>query len=339
MFQPKYTITGPLLANIRRIAETVARLNERRFPHVVLFEMERAAREISAHASTSIEGNPLPLTDVKRLLKQAPERARDSEREVLNYNAALLALNDRAKASSADLQTILETHRLVTDGLLPEFSSGIIRSAPVFVNDPQAGETVFWPPDHADVPTLLADLVAFVASGRGTVDPLILAGIFHKQFVLIHPFIDGNGRTVRLMTTHLLASLGIDTFRLFSFERYYNANVTKYFTTVGERGNYYDLNVDFTAWLEYFTDGVLDELVRVSDALEKSAVSPSGLGAHHRAVLEYLRDHPFINDAVYATLTDRAKSTRAADFRFLLDQKLIERRGKGKATQYVLCSV
>ncbi len=111
--------------------------------------------------------------------------------------------------------------------------------------------------------------------------------------------------------------------------------MTKYFATVGERGSYYDLKVDFTQWLEYFTDGVLDELLRVKDLLEKTVESPaSGLKEHHRVILEYLREHPSINDMIYANLTDRAKPTRALDFRYLLDQKLIERRGKGRATYY-----
>jgi Fic family protein len=337
MFQPKYTVTDALLANIKRIAEVVTSLNERRFPHVVVFEMERVAREISAHASTSIEGNPLPLTDVKQLLKQVPGRIRDSEREVLNYNEAFLVLKKRidSGASKINLQTILETQRLVTKDLLPNFSSGALRTASVFVNDPKIGQTIFWPPDYADVSGLLGELIEFSDTKKRTIDPLILAGIFHKQFVLIHPFMDGNGRTARLLTTLLLASLGIDIFYLFSFERYYNANVTKYFAMVGERGSYYDLAVDFTSWLEYFTDGVLDELLRVKDLLEKSVESPaSGLKDHHRAILEYLKDHPSINDTIYATLVDRAKPTRALDFRYLLNQKLIERHGKGRATYY-----
>lgn len=148
---------------------------------------------------------------------------------------------------------------------------------------------------------------------------------------------DGNGRTTRLATKVLLAQLGINTFNLFSFERYYNNNVTKYFTMVGERGNYYDLSVNFTAWLEYFTDGVLDELLRVQKELERSSVSPtSGLTEHHQKILEYIRAHGAITDARYASFTPRAKATRAMDFRSLLDQGLLARHGKGRATYYVL---
>ena len=54
-----------------------------------------------------------------------------------------------------------------------------------------------------------------------------------KQFVIIHPFMDGNGGTTRLLTKVILAGMGIDTFNLFSFENYYNRNVTGYFGNLG----------------------------------------------------------------------------------------------------------
>src|SRR3990170_1051331 len=95
MWQPKYLITDLLLANIKRITNLVIDLNQRRFPNVVLVELEKAAREISTHASTSIEGNPLPLTEVKKILKTRPEQLRQSEQEVINYNEALVWLNER----------------------------------------------------------------------------------------------------------------------------------------------------------------------------------------------------------------------------------------------------
>src|SRR3989337_112173 len=93
MFQPQYTITDRLLADIKRVNSLVNELNNRRFPHVVLVELEKTARAVSAYASTSIEGNPLPLTEVKKILKSRPTHIRDSEKEGLNYNRALQDLN------------------------------------------------------------------------------------------------------------------------------------------------------------------------------------------------------------------------------------------------------
>lgn len=341
MFEPKYTISLQLLENIKRITRLVFELNHQRFSKVVLMEMLQRAREVSAHASTSIEGNPLPLTDVRMILKTTPKHIRDTEREVLNYNQALLWLERETKKRflDFDLKLILQIHKTVVDGLMPSSQTGKVRKDHVFVNDPIARQTIFWPPDHQEVPTLLEDLFAFVRVNRGTLDPLLLAGIFHKQFVVIHPFMDGNGRSVRLATKVLLSAMGLDTFNLFSFENYYNQNVSKYFQQVGVRGNYYDVRdqIDFTEWLEYFTDGIIDELLRVTKVLQEKAISPeTQLKAHHEAILKQIRKEGFITDPIYSTLTDRAKATRNQDFKRLIEMGLIESVGKGKATMYKL---
>ena len=89
MFEPKFIIRPRLLRTIREIGETLGMIRASNLSDARLARLTHTARALSAHASTSIEGNPLPLTDVKRLLKQAPAQTRDTEREVLNYNRAL----------------------------------------------------------------------------------------------------------------------------------------------------------------------------------------------------------------------------------------------------------
>jgi len=340
-FKPRYTITDSLLAKIKRINSLVNEINHKRFPHVVLLELERSAAAVSSFASTSIEGNPLPLTEVKKILKSKPVNLRDSEKEVLNYNQALQDLNKQLKIGEIKLSLhfILKIQKQVVDGLLPKFESGKLREKPVAVNDPRTGQPVYLPPDVKDVKPLMEDLIAFTNDNKKSIDPLILAGLFHKQMVIIHPFMDGNGRTTRLVTKALLAAMGLNTFNLFSFENYYNKNVTKYFQTVGEFGNYYELieEIDFTPFLEYFTEGIIDELLRVQKLLPKIAVSPeSELQPYHLKILESIQKKGFISDSDYAKQTSRAKATRALDFQKLIELGLIERRGKGRATYYVL---
>lgn len=340
MFQPQYTITEALLHNVKRIEGLTEKLRCQRLPSVVLRRFEREARAISSFASTSIEGNPLSLTDVKRLLKSHPKRIRDSEREVLNYNRALERIAKQARSGCLTISHTEMTalQRQVTEELLPTSDCGQYRTQPVFVNDPKTRKTIYWPPDAHDVHPLMGNLIKWVRAEQRGADPLIVAGIFHRQFVLIHPFLDGNGRTARLLTTMLLAHGGFDLFRLFSFERYYNDNVARYFEKVGARGNYYDIaeSIDFTEWLEYFTDGIIDELLRVQKQIERMHVADIRLKPHHQKILRHLQKHGSIMDVEYAKLTRRAKATRVLDFKDLISFKLIERKGKGRATYYVL---
>jgi Fic family protein len=340
MFNPKYTITDLLLANITKINSLVNELNNRRFARLVLVEFERTAREVSAHTSTSIEGNPLSLTDVKRVLKSKAINIRDTEKEVVNYNCALEILDRLLKNEHLELslKLLLEVHRQVTQDLLPSYESGNLRKRPVIVNDPRTGEVVYLPPDADKVATLITELINFVDENSGNINPLIMAGIFHKQMVIIHPFMDGNGRTTRLMTKVLLAKMVLNTFNLFSFENYYNQNVTKYFQTVGEYGDYNELvsSVDFTKWLEYFTVGIIDELLRVAKILPDNGNSPeTQLEPHHLKILEHIKQNGYITQRDYAKMTDRAKPTRVLDFVKLIDLQLIKRKGDGRGAHYV----
>jgi Fic family protein len=341
MFNPKYTISSKLLANIKRVTAIIVDLNSHIFPGVVLAELEKRAREISAFSSTSIEGNPLPLTDVKRILKTRPEHVRDSEKEVLNYNKALVELNNliKNKKQIFNLSLILKIQKTITSGLIEDYRSGQLRQESVFVNNPKTRQAVYLPPEQSEVPELLDKLLEYVSQNENSVDSLILAGIFHKQFVIIHPFIDGNGRTARLATKMLLANMGLNTFSLFSFENYYNQNISKYFQSVGLLGNYYDLkdSIDFTSWLEYFTDGIIDELLRVGKELSQKNVLPEEkLKDYHQKIISYIEENGYISDRDYAELTARAKPTRNLDFRKLIKLDIIEKLGKGKATYYKL---
>ena len=79
-------------------------------------------------------------------------------------------------------------------------------------------------------------------------------------------------------------------------------------------GNYNELkeSVDFTNWLEYFADGILDELLRVNGELATMTSSPeTSLQPYHDAILRHIDEHGFITDREYSGITDRAKATRA----------------------------
>ncbi|MEZ4675101.1 MAG: Fic family protein [Caldilineaceae bacterium] len=338
MFQPIYHISPRLLDTIKRVTVLVHELNKWQLSEPQLAALRSEALVTSTYASTSIEGNPLSLTEVRRILKSRPAHIRQSEREVLNYNAVLEELyRNPQQPFTTDL--ILTIHRGVVHELLPAHQTGRWRLEPVVVHEPRSGGIVYLPPDHDVVPQLMTELVTFIEQGRTELDPLLLAGIFHKQFVVIHPFVDGNGRTARLATNVLLASLGVNLFPLLSFENYYNQNVTRYFKMVGVFGDYYALapDVEFTPWLEYFADGILDELRRLADQLERQEQqrNPSTIiAAHHQQILAYIDQHGFITDKAYAGLTDRAKATRSLDFRKLIEMGLIERLGVGRSTYY-----
>lgn len=338
MFEPHYQLNKNLLDNIVRIKNLISALNDQKFPDIVLAKFEKDSYAISAHASTSIEGNPIPLTDVRKILKSTPAHIRATEKEVLNYNKALHHLNNvLKKVPPISKKFICDIQSMVVDELIDKKNQGKFRQAQVVVNNPKTRQIAFVPPNAEDVTKLTDELIAYLEKEYDSTDPLILAGVFHKQFVIIHPFMDGNGRTTRLITKYLLARMGLDTFQLFSFENYYNQNVTKYFSKVGLLGDYYELEskIDFTDWLIYFTDGIIDELLRVQKLLNASSV-PLRLVEHEKIIIEYIKKHGSISKSEYSKITKRAHSTQILDFKRLVDKGVIIKQGKAKATFYTL---
>ena len=174
-WNPQYTITNKLLLTIREIGESIGEIKAQNLAHTTLAKLELNARALSTYASTSIEGNPLPLTDVKRLLKNHKESIRDTEREVLNYNNALRALcksvsQNRFKLSVSTLENI---QGQVVDGLMDNPSHcGALRQDPVIIRNPRKiDEIIFIPPDAKDVRQLTKELMDFVNANIGKMVP------------------------------------------------------------------------------------------------------------------------------------------------------------------------
>ena len=341
---PIYTITNKLLFTIREIGESIGEIKSFNLSDKALARLELDARELSSYASTSIEGNPLPLTDVKRLLKSNKTHIRDTEREVLNYNTALQGVYSTVTSESfkLDITTLEKVQKQVVDGLMDNPSHcGQIRQASVIIRNPRKpDEVVFIPPNEKDVRQLLSELMLFINKNIGKIDPIVLAGLFHRQCVIIHPFIDGNGRTTRLLTTAILGKSGLDLFEIFSFENYYNQQITRYFKAVGLEGDYYDLadTINFSDWLEYFADGILDELRRIRKTLPLHLQPKPRLEPHHRQVLDYIKEQGSITQREYGSISTRSLASRKLDFEKLLVLKLIETKGTGRGTYYVFFS-
>jgi Fic family protein len=341
MWKPNYHISHKILSSIREIGEVLGAIKASFISENTYSTLKYAARELSVFASTSIEGNPLALTDVKRILKNNPAVLRDTEKEIINYNKALVYVYNKVRDNSFSLspEEFQKIQSIVVNNLMDDESDiGYIRKKPVIIRDPRyIDRIIFIPPDAKDVKSLLNDLCEFVNVSKGSIDPIILAGLFHRQSVIIHPFMDGNGRTTRIITTALLGITGIDIFEIFSFENYYNQNVSSYFSHVGLKGDYYDYkdSPDFTGWLEYFVDGILYELKRVQKNILSSKRNIR-VPEHYNVILEYIKEHGNISQKEYSKISTRSLAARKKDFTRMLELGLIESKEGGRSTYYIL---
>ena len=156
------------------------------------------------------------------------------------------------------------------------------RTAQNVIRDSATGRIVYMPPEARDVPSLMSGMVGWIehAMAEG-VPTAIIAGLAHYQFVTVHPYYDGNGRTARLLATYVLHVGGYGLRGIFSLEEYHSRDIEAYYRSldVGGHHNYYmgRVNADLTAWLEYFV-GTLQEVFESAqqEALRYASVPDIG---------------------------------------------------------------
>jgi len=110
---------------------------------------------------------------------------------------------------------------------------GVYRNRYVVVGNRVTGEIIFRPPENEEVPGLVKDLVEWVNSDEAKeLDPILVAGVAHYEFVRIHPFVDGNGRTARALATLILYLRGFDTKQFFCIDDYYDSDRQAYYSAL-----------------------------------------------------------------------------------------------------------
>ncbi len=151
--------------------------------------------------------------------------------------------------------------RLVQDVRGNSAAPGAYRKIQNYVVNSKTKEVIYTPPPVYEISQMMLALIDWL-NNEEEVHPVLVSGIAQFQLVHIHPFLDGNGRTARLLSTLCLYRKGYDFKRLFTISEYYDRN----------RGDYYkaiqsvrEKNMDMTQWLEYFTDGLATQLREIKE--------------------------------------------------------------------------
>lgn len=302
MFAPVYRITPAITKALMAIEADRQMVAGLPMDVTMLASLRQSARLAAVHYSTQIEGNRLTQEQVREVLggAQFPGRRRD-EIEVRNYYRALENVErqggDRRAPTETDVRRI---HGLVIKGRAVPTP---YRDGQNVIRDSRSGAMVYLPPEARDVPTLMAELVAWIKGQMAGADlpmPLV-AALAHYQFATIHPYYDGNGRTARLLTTLILHKTGYGLKGIYALEEYYVANLRGYYEALntGPSHNYYlgRATAEVTGFLAYFCEGMAAAFAAVRtqamEAAERGATDHSAvlrqLGPRERRLLELFR--------------------------------------------------
>lgn len=235
MFKPQFVITPLMLSRIAETAEIKAAVERSRVLPLNEAQLRRQAILRMAHTSTSIEGNKLAQFEVGKVQEGKIVRAPQKDiQEVENYLNALKFLDELSKINGdLTIEEVFRMHKTVINELVDEEKVGKFRPADVYIVDDLGGGKEmlrFKAPPASNVPKMINNLFFWVKSARATeVQPIIIAGIFHLEFVSIHPFTDGNGRVARLLTQLLLYRMNWDFRKIIVLEDYYNRDRLAYY--------------------------------------------------------------------------------------------------------------
>lgn len=319
-YKPVYTITQDIIRNLMRIESVKDALMNAPVTPQMLASLRETARLYTTHYSTMIEGNKLTSEQIKQVITlkgHFPGRERD-EQEVKGYYAALTHVEKWAAESKVIQERMIQTiHSLVMGNGTTRTKPTAYRDGQNVIKDGHSGAIVYMPPEAADVPELMKQLVSWITHTKD-LSPVIVAGIAHYQFATIHPYYDGNGRTARLLTTFILHTQGYDMQGLYALEEYYARNLGNYYDalTIGNSHNYYmgRADADITPWLTYFTTG----MASACEALLKKINITKTTGIKNQNALMYSLN-PQQRKAL--TLFIHQKTIRSKDVGALFDYK------------------
>ncbi|MCF7837100.1 MAG: Fic family protein [Candidatus Marinimicrobia bacterium] len=262
---PVYGITPKAAKDLMRIEAIRTEIAHIPLPPPVEAELRRQARVRSTHFSTRIEGNRLTLDEAERVIRDDRAVFQGRERdvsEVRNYWNARLRVEEWAeKGRPVTEDLIRRLHALVEKG--PRARATPYRDGQNAIRDAASGALVYLPPEAKDVPELMSGLAAWIESAlRLDVPAPMVAGLAHYQFVTIHPYYDGNGRTARLLATFILHRSGYGLNGFLSVEEFHARDLAGYYAAlaVHPHHNYYmgRAEADLSGWTEYFT-GILTQ--------------------------------------------------------------------------------
>ena len=348
MYQPKFTITNKILKNIGVIE--AAREVIDNAPILPYYEKEfrKDALVRSVHFGTHIEGNELDLKQTEKVIMGQNVVARERDiQEVINYRKVIEFIGELGTSENTKLteEVVKKIHILTVKKILPDEKCGVFRTTQVVVKNNQTGEVSFRPPLAVAVPFEIKDLLEFVnKTGTEEVHPIIKSGVFHYEFVKIHPFLDGNGRVARAIATLILFFEGYDIRRFFSLEEYFDNNAGEYYEALQ---SVMKMSGDLTHWLEYFTEGLSIELSKIKNRVERVSVDaklkeklggkPIMLSDRQLKLIEYVQKMGFVQNKTFKELFPMvSEDTILNELKALIEAGIIRKQGSTKSARYIM---
>lgn len=342
-FRDHKTLLDPVPGNVVQALSGIDRaageaLAKRDVQKDRLKTLVETARVQSVEASNAIESIHVKHTQLKALMehKTMPAISRDAA-QISGYRDALDLIHSSADAMTFSENIVKQLHQMLYKYTAANFG-GKYKIGDNTVTEEGADGTVivrFKPVTPSATPTAMRELHERFddLTAQQSHHPLLLAGAYVFDFLMIHPFQDGNGRTARLATLLLLYRAGDDVGRYVSLERLINDSRESYYEALAaSTEDWHDGTHSIWPWMEYLL-GIVTAAYRELD--ERIGIV-SGKGHKRQAILEFIRSRAIaefsIGDVRGATGSSDAHIR--AVIKELKDRGSVETLGKGRHAKY-----
>lgn len=333
MFKPLFQISNQTANALTAIERARGFLEAATLSQEWLEKMQNKALVLEAHHTTHIEGTQLTLKESEQLWqgRHLADVNPNDEKELLNYRDAFELVSSYVGDGEPITEGLIrEIHKRLVQSVRGDSATpGLYRTIQNYVANSKTKEVIYTPPPVYEISSMMQALVDWL-NEEETIHPVLVSGIAQFHLVHIHPFLDGNGRTARLLSTLCLYRKGYDFKKLFTISEYYDRNRADYYKAIQSvREN----DMDMTGWLEYFSEGLAVQLREIK-SLGKQAITQSllakeyhlserqKLAVEHMAAEEDLSIQQF--EKMCPNVTRRTLQRELKD---LIDKGLVESSG------------
>ena len=316
----------------------------------VFFQLKNIFHKLESIGSARIEGNNTTIAEYMETNLSDRKQFSEGIKEIQNIEKSMAFVEENIVDYPISRALISEMHKMVVDELMPppqgegDSTPGQFRQVNLEIS-----KSTHKPPEWLKVNEYMEELLDFVNREDSPKYDLLKTAIAHHRFVWIHPFRNGNGRTVRLFTYAMLVKVGfnVNVGRIINPTAVFCSNRNDYYSYLSAADN--GTRADMLSWIEYVLKGLKEEIEKIDklsdyEFLRKEILMPSiNLSLERKyitdlesKVLKRAVDLQVISAAdVKSIFPGKVDSEVSRQIKKLIDQKMLTQEKEG-GRKYVL---
>lgn len=305
----------------------------------ILKGLQQVAEIESSESSNRLEGITAPQRRIADLILHNTAPKDRSEQEIAGYRDALQLLHQSFKHMPFSLNVILQLHSWIyryhphSGGQWKTTDNEIIQ-----LQEDGKKRVRFIPTNAFETPSAMEKLIQsyHLSIADWNIEPLIVIPAAILDFLCIHPFRDGNGRTARLLTLLLLYHFDYQVGRYISLERIFEESKESYYETLEKSSQgWHQGKHSLMPWMTYFW-GVILRAYKEFEERVGTLSTGKGSKAHHiRTTIENMIGLFSISD-IERICPSVSRDTIRLVLRELRDDGIIIPEGKGRGAKWVI---